>query len=294
MEGIPQVMSVAGRSGRFFSLIMASFVILLLMDTVGFGADLGVIDARSLSRDAAVWVVLDGRPKAQWQAGHIPGSRSFSWENYTRTDAKGVQFKVLAPRELADTLGALGISERTPVVVYGDADSSWGGEGWVVWLLKWLGHKGDIRLLNGGIQAWRAANLPLRSGAESYIGPRLKYQVALQPQLDISTGELRKLLGKVTVVDTRSTWERLRGRIPGAVAISWEDFFSGTERRPISPAAVKKLLAKHGIDSRKQVVYYCTGGIRSGYAWMVHELAGLPSARNYEGGMEEWKKLDSP
>ena len=259
-----------------------------------FGAEIGLIEVRELSRATGARVVLDGRPTAQWQAGHLPGAHSFSWENYTRTDEKGVQYKVLPPRELAAALASLGISEKTPVVVYGDADTSWGGEGWLVWLLSWLGHQGEVRILNGGLQAWRAANLPLRTGAEAYRGPRLKYRVALQPQLDISTGELRKVLGKVTLVDTRSTWERLRGGIPGAVAISWEDFYTGKDRHPLPPEELKKLLARHGVDPRKPVVYFCAGGIRSGYAWMVHRLAGLPGGRNYEGGMEEWKRLGSP
>jgi len=294
MAGIPQFRSGAGRSGKLFGLCMGSIVVLLLMCSRIFGAEIGLIEVRELSRATGARVVLDGRPTAQWQAGHLPGAHSFSWENYTRTDEKGVQYKVLPPRELAAALASLGISEKTPVVVYGDADTSWGGEGWLVWLLSWLGHQGEVRILNGGLQAWRAANLPLRTGAEAYRGPRLKYRVALQPQLDISTGELRKVLGKVTLVDTRSTWERLRGGIPGAVAISWEDFYTGKDRHPLPPEELKKLLARHGVDPRKPVVYFCAGGIRSGYAWMVHRLAGLPGGRNYEGGMEEWKRLGSP
>jgi len=273
---------------------MGSIVVLLLMSSRIFGAEVGLIEARELSRATGAWVVLDGRPTAQWQAGHLPGARSFSWENYTRTDEKGVQYKVFPPRELAAALAALGINEKTPVVVYGDAETSWGGEGWLVWLLSWLGHQGEVRILNGGLQAWRAANLPLRTGAEVYRGPRLKYRVTLQPQLNISTGELRKNLGKVSLVDTRSTWERLRGGIPGAVAISWEDFYTGKDRYPLAPGELKKLLARHGVDPRKPIVYFCAGGIRSGYAWMVHRLAGLPGGRNYEGGMEEWQLLGSP
>ncbi len=269
-------------------------MILLLMGTVVFGANIGLIDAQVLSRNPGTWVVLDGRPKAQWQAGHIPGARSFSWENYTRTDDKGVQFKVLSPREMAEVLAALGIGEKTSVVVYGDADTSWGGEGWVVWVLSWLGHKGDVRLLNGGIQAWRAANLPVKTGEENYSGPRVRYRVALQSHLDISTDELKKVMGRVTLIDTRSAWERLRGTIPGAVSISWEDFFAGKDRHPLTPDETKKLLAKHGVDLRKPVIYYCAGGIRSAYAWMVYTLAGLTGGRNYEGGMVEWQKLSSP
>jgi len=273
---------------------MGSIVVLLLMSSRIFGAEIGLIEARKLSRANGAWVILDGRPKAQWQTGHLPGAHSFSWENYTRTDEKGVQFKVRPPRELAAALAELGINEKTPVVVYGDADTSWGGEGWLVWLLSWLGHQGEVRILNGGLQAWRAANLPVRTGEEAYRGPLPKYRVTLQPQLDISTAELRKILGKVTLIDTRSTWERLRGGIPGAVAISWEDFHTGKDRQPLPPGELKKLLARHGVDPRKPVVYFCAGGIRSGYAWMVHRLAGLPGGRNYEGGMEEWKQFGSP
>lgn len=265
----------------------------LLLFSPALGAGIGRIDARELARDSAKWVVLDGRPLARWREGRIPGSRSFSWENYTRTDEKGVQFKIRPPRELAEALGALGIDRKTPVVVYGDADSSWGGEGWIAWVLGWLGHAGEIRILDGGIQSWQAAGFPLAKGPEPVKGTPVNFRLDLQPQLDISTEELKKNLGNLVLVDTRSTWERLRGRIPGSVHISWKDFFSGRERRPLSSAALKKLLVGHGVDLRKPVVYYCTGGIRSGFAWMVHELAGLPAARNYEGGMEEWKKFES-
>ena len=67
-------------------------------------------------------------------------------------------------------------------------------------------------------------------------------------------------------------------------------FLHGEERRPLKREALIALLEKNGIDPRKPVVYYCSGGIRSAYAWTVHELAGLQSAKNYEGGMEAWRK----
>ncbi|MBT4365191.1 MAG: sulfurtransferase, partial [Desulfobacteraceae bacterium] len=35
----------------------------------------------------------------------------------------------------------------------------------------------------------------------------------------------------------------------------------------------------------------CTGGIRSSYSWLIHSIAGLPPAKNYEGGMAAWEKL---
>jgi thiosulfate/3-mercaptopyruvate sulfurtransferase len=257
------------------------------------GADLGLIDAATLNGNQAGWIVLDARPKSEWAAGHIPGARSFSWENYTRTDAKGVQYRVFPPQEMAAALGALGIDEKSPIVIYGDADKSWGGEGWDAWVLSWLGHQGPIRVLNGGIQSWLGKNLPMSKLAERPAAKKGIYLVHLKPQLDIATEELERRKGQLSIVDVRSTLEWFKGKIPGAVHIPWDDFYTGKEKRPLSAQQLKKLLADHGVDTRRPVVYYCLGGIRSGYAWLVHELSGLPEARNYEGGMAAWQKTGS-
>jgi len=64
-----------------------------------------------------------------------------------------------------------------------------------------------------------------------------------------------------------------------------------SERIQLFRERPQKLLADHGIDQHKPVVYYCTGGIRSGYAWMVHKLSGLGPAINFEGSTEAWDKL---
>lgn len=255
-------------------------------------ADLGLIDAAQLKASAGSFVVLDARPRGEWLAGHIPGAVSFSWDEYTRTDARGVRYSSFPASELAALLGAMGISERTPLVICGDADKSWGGEGYDAWLFSWLGHKGAIRLLNGGIQAWRGAGLPLAAGAEQRQVKKVAYLPQVKPRTVIGTEELQGQKDACTLIDVRSTFEWLKGRIPGAVHIPWEEFYTGKERRPLNAAELRKLLSKHGVDLKKPVVYYCLGGVRSGYAWTVHQLAGLPEARNYKGGWEAWDKRE--
>ena len=237
------------------------------------------------------WVILDARPRSEWTAGHIPGALSFSWEDYTRTDENGVPYRVWPPELLASELGKMGIDENTPIVVYGDADKSWGGEGWDCWVLSWLGHKGPIRLLNGGIQAWRNNNFTMTSGNDKRQPRSVRYTYVLNAQLDISTAELKKQRDRLTVIDTRSFLEWIRSHIPGAIHINWTDLYSGGDRRPLAPDEFRKLLKEHGVDTNRPIVYYCTGGIRSAYAWTVHQLSGLNNARNYEGGFEAWTRL---
>lgn len=252
--------------------------------------DLALIEPADLAQKQGAWTVLDARPKAEWLAGHIPGSYSFSWEDYTRTDQKGIPYRAWPPRDLANALGEMGIDENTPIIVYGDAEKSWGGEGWTCWALARLGHQGPVRLLSGGIQSWRDRGLPMTAGAKKRAQAPVCYQPTLRPEPDIEASELEEKGASMVLIDTRSTIEWWKGHMPGAIHIPWTDFYGGKDRHPLTPDALRALLKDHGVDTGMPVVYYCTGGVRSGYAWMVHQLSGLPPARNYEGGMEEWKR----
>lgn len=210
-----------------------------------------------------------------------------SWEDYTQVDDKSIPYRIFPPERMAGLLGDLGIDENTSLAVYGDADSTWGGEGWICWLFSYLGHHGKIMLVDGGIQAWSDLGLPLTGDIGVKPLPRI-YHADPHQELDIQTKDIEAGSG-LQIVDTRSIFERLRGSIPGSVHINWTLFYTGDHRQPLSPDKVKQLLTDNGIKPDQPVVYYCTGGIRSAYAWTVHQLSGLPPARNYEGGMVAWK-----
>ena len=284
----------SGWSRMFTHLVLVMVISAVFSQSVQcYGADLKTpvlktMEIDELSRGKAAWIILDARPVALWEKAHIPGAVSFSWETHTRTDERNIPYRVKEPRELAAVLGSLGIGVDTPVVVYGDADTSWGGEGWVAWVLTWLGHKGTIAILDGGIEAWKGKGLELVPGKESGTRPPTVYQFSTVSAMMVSANDLYNRGETYQLVDTRSTLEWLRSRIPGAVHIPWEKFFTARQREPLDRASLIELLRKNKIAIDKPVVYYCTGGIRSGYAWMVHELAGLPRAINYEGGTEEW------
>jgi thiosulfate/3-mercaptopyruvate sulfurtransferase len=253
--------------------------------------DLGILEAADLRAAPTAWIVLDGRPAEAFREGHIPGAHSFSWEEHSRIDERGVPYQPLPHDQLASLLGSFGITETTPIVVYGDADKSWGGEGWVCWTLASIGHQGPVRLLAGGLRAWQSQSGPLEKGAAVPPSATATYMPRPRPRVDVPTSEM-KAAHAFAVVDTRSNIEWMLGKIPGAVHIPWDEFHEGDDRRPIAPEQLRELLQSKGVDPSQPVVYYCAGGIRSAYAWMVHELSDLSEARNYEGGMEAWKRAD--
>ena len=284
---------MAGRTGKtrkLLNIFHISLVLLSLLGGIAEASNLGIIENTELHKKLSQWVILDTRPRAEWLSGHIPGALSFSWEDCVKAEGKDGQYSLKPPQELADKLGKLGVGEYMPVVVYADDDKNWGAEGWGGWVLSWLGHNGPVLLLAGGTRSWKDKKWPLTAGMEKQNIVPFPYQYRLDSRVNITTAEIMKQGKSLTLIDTRSTLEWLAGSIPGAVHIEWTKFYSGPERRPLPPEALKKLLKDKNADLQKPVVYYCTAGVRSGFAWFVHQLSGLPRARNYAGGMESWKK----
>lgn len=280
------------RSGLAALLLILAPLSAALADTAKTDArlDLGLLSIRELRADPSRWIVLDARPVAAFREGHLPNAHSFSWEDHTRNDERGVPYQPWPPEELASAFAAMGMTESSAVVVYGDADKSWGGEGWTCWVLEWLGHQGPVRLLDGGIESWTEAGMKLETTEQSAAPAH--YAVHLRAPIDVPLTELRANAESFCLIDTRSDAEWALGRIPGAIHIPWDEFHQGDDRRPVSGQELRALLREHGVSLDRPVVYYCAGGIRSAYAWLVHELSGLPPARNYEGGMEEWKRVN--
>lgn len=236
-------------------------------------------------------IILDARSEKEFKKEHIEGSLPFNWEKHTFTDEQKVRYRMLPESELIKRLNKMGIEPTYTITVYGDAETSWGGEGWVCWLLAYLGHKGPVRIVDGGINAWKKAGFDTVStppGSGRDHGERA-YNVSTQKEINITATELKANLNKFFLVDTRSTLEWFKGHIPGAVHIPWEKFYIGTEKKLLSKNDLIKLLKENGYKGEKKVVYYCTGGVRSAFAWMVHELSGIGSAINFEGGTEEWE-----
>lgn len=276
----------------YFGLAALISIFILFPSSVQAANGISLLEVSELQHDMGKYnTILDARPRSEYEKGHLPGAIPFSWEDYTETDAQGVKYRIWPIKRLTEALQNLGIDENTPIVVYGDADKSWGGEAWVCWMFAWLGHRAEIKLLNGGIQAWKAANGAMEQGAfKNTRVARPQYKANENKEINI-TAEALKTAKDINIIDVRSNMEWIMGRIPGAVHIPWERFYTGPEHRMVTLAEFREIMAKYNIKTDKTTVYYCTGGIRSAWAWLAHTLAVGPTAINFEGGIEEWNRL---
>ena len=84
-----------------------------------------------------------------FDVGHIPGAVKIDWHTdlnqpVVRDYLDGEAFAALAARS--------GITRDSTVVLYGDASNWWAS--YALWVFKLFGHE-DVRLLDGGMAAWR-------------------------------------------------------------------------------------------------------------------------------------------
>ena len=81
------------------------------------------------------------------------------------------------------------------------------------------------------------------------------------------------------------------GHIPGAASIPWAQSVQedGTFK---SADELRELYGGKGVSEGADIIAYCRIGERSAHTWFVlHELLGEQSVKNYDGSWTEWGNL---
>lgn len=254
------------------------------------------------AKDAKL-VVLAAENSVEYHLGHIPNSYQIdrpAIEAPPETQ-NGVTGNIIDAAGFSKLTQSLGINRDSTVVVYDtkyDATRLW-------WAFTYYG-KSDVRLLDGGVKAWRdagysvdllAPGVPTRSG--NFIA-----KVAL-PSLRVDTTEVIAAQNnkKTQIWDNRDlkefTGEELKkgayraGRIPGSSHSNWVNFKKKENQAEWLPSAeLESVLKKLGYERNKEQVFYCQSGVRSTQAIFALYLAGWPLEKlhNYDSSWIGWSK----
>jgi thiosulfate/3-mercaptopyruvate sulfurtransferase len=237
-------------------------------------------------------VILDTRKPAEYAKGHIPRAINFSAYDLFALDTSAAGLSAFT-RDLAVRYAAAGVSSGRPVVVYEMETGMRAARD--AWILQYIGHL-QVRLLHGGLAAWRTAGCNLSSeAAEDWtVGLRVRERSGMVIGFDEIAGRLGR--GGLTLLDVRDADEHAgrdktaccarRGTIPGSVWIEWTQFLDGGRFK--SPEAIRGLLSESGVDLESEIVPYCHRGARSANTYYALQHAGLPKVRNYIGSWHEW------
>lgn len=233
-----------------------------------------------------------------YETGHIPGAIKVDWHTelndpVVRDYVDGAGFAALLSKK--------GISRDDTVVIYGDKSNWWAA--YALWVFTLFGHT-DVRLLNGGRDAWVAEgreltkDLPARSAANYPVVARNDSDIRAfkedvlehfgKPMIDVRSPE--EYSGERTHMPAYPEEGALRGgHIPTARSVPWAK--AAAEDGTFKPhaALVELYLEGQSIKASDDVITYCRIGERSSHTWFVLKyLLGVDSVRNYDGSWTEW------
>lgn len=196
---------------------------------------------------------------------------------------------------LASTLGRLGVSNSSRVVVYDQDNGALAARCW--WLLRWLGHD-NARVLDGGISRWRSLGLPTETGDDE--PPAVEFKAAARDDLVLDTQEITAAgadIGGLQLVDARDSdrfagrhepIDRVAGHIPGAINLpfpaSLDD--NGAWKDPAELRQLWQQVLGAGFGRPWSVM--CGSGVTACHLVLSGLMAGLPEPRVYVGSWSEW------
>jgi len=216
-----------------------------------------LVQPAALSRllDGGSPLLLDTRPKEAYSRDHIPGAIRVEVKSWQEQGRKPGGFRDAAA--WASLVGALGITQQSRVVVYGDQLPETAR---VWWLLKYLGLK-EVVILDGGWAAWQKAGLPTSNRLVQPVATTFKPDFQADRLEEIDSLKNAVATGNPRVMDARSSDEftgkdnrgKRGGHIPGSTHLEWKELLDQDGRFLAAPA-LRDLFKRKGITPEDTLI----------------------------------------
>lgn len=260
-------------------------------------------------------LVIDMREPTSFIEAHVPGAVNLPVGAITATVDR-VPFELDVERVTA-ALGGIGLKNDHTVVIYDDLGMMNAAR--LFWTLEYLGHA-DVRLLNGGWNAWQEVGGPVEEGPVEAIASDPEFSVVPERLIDMDEIAQRLDDPALVIADARSreefigafTFSGRAGRIPGAVHLPWFDALTGGDVVPTtqpgwqaeltdpdvermkSAPDLQAWLSGAGLSPDMEIVTYCQTLWRGAHLYFVLRLMGYENVRGYDGSWAQWSVTDLP
>ena len=265
----------------------------LLVSTEWLAAELGTPDLVVL--DATSFLPgQDKNAEAEFQRAHVPGARRFDVDLIADPESD-LPHTVPSPARFAKLVGALGVSNRSRVVLYDQNGTMWATRAW--WMLGLYGHD-EAAVLDGGLPKWEREGRPVETGPAKPAAPAT-FTPAWRATRVRGIGDMMAAANSPDLVlDARSAG-RFTGAAPEIRPGLASGHIPGSRNLPSSallapdgtllpPELLRQKLAAVGVDGSRPVVTTCGSGVSATLIAFSMARAGLPAAAVYDGSWTEW------
>jgi thiosulfate/3-mercaptopyruvate sulfurtransferase len=242
-----------------------------------------------------VVVIHAAQQRADYDAGHVPGSRWLPWNAYTVTTPGGLSTQLPAAEPLDSALETLGVTDESHIVISGGPITSTGR---LFFTLEYFGLAGRVSLLDGGIDAWREHRRPLeRTESRSASRGAVTLRVTPARLADAAYVQASSVAPGISVLDARtpefylgeSSGNQPRaGHIPSAnnIPFAW---LTGEVSLFRDKSKLQRLFDQAGVRKGNRVVTYCHIGMQASALYVASRILGYDTAI-YDGSWEEWSR----
>ena len=242
---------------------------------------------------------MQRNPAAEYAAAHIPGAVYFDIDTIADR-ASGLPHTLPAAQQFAEQVGALGIGNDDPVVVYDGLGLFSSGRVW--WMFRYFGHA-RVAILDGGFARWQAEGRPVESG-EAAPTP-VAYTAEAAAGMARSLDDMRRNIDSAAaqVLDARAPGRfnatepepraGLRsGHIPGSVNLPVGQLTDPETQGVRSADALGELFAGAQVDFSRPTIATCGSGVSACAVAFALHLMGKDDVAMYDGSWTEWGGRD--
>lgn len=215
--------------------------------------------------------------------------------------ADGGRHPLPSPEKFGATLGELGISPESRVVIYDDKHgANAAARFW--WMLKAAGHE-KVQVLDGGIDAAVKAGFPASDKRET---PKLSEYECGKWRLPIAgLAEVEKASNDdvFLIIDVRETpryngetepFDKIAGHIPNAKNIPFAENLDA-EGFFLSPGKLREKYEKQLENfPTENIIVHCGSGVTACHTLLALDHAGFEIPKLYVGSWSEWSSNDRP
>ena len=212
---------------------------------------------------------------------HIPGAAYFDHDRFSDA-SKPYEWTILPADKLAEAVGKAGIANDSMVILYACGMIPFAARAW--WVLRYAGHD-NVRVLNGGLYAWKKAGgqteQPSRHYEPAFFKGNPRYGMFVNKEEVIAALED----DSTSVINVLPLQSYEGAHITGSANLSCMDLMIDLEY----------ILPIENIQSRleetskyKRIITYCGGGVAAALSAMAHLMVGQDNVAVYDGSMNEW------
>lgn len=230
--------------------------------------------------------------RGRYMQEHVPGAVFFDIDELS-DHATGLPHMLPSPEEFAASMGRMGVGSGAIIVVYEQAGVFSAPR--ARWMLRTMGAE-TVYLLDGDLQAWKAAGYPVEAGSVSR--PEARFIARFDPSAVVGYDGLRKRLEEgEQVVDARSAGRfsgevpeprpgLQSGHMPGATNVPFTELTRGGRMK--AAEEIRTEYERRGLDLSQPVTTSCGSGVTAAVLALGLEMAGAETVYLYDGSWAEY------